>query len=167
MSLPSFSLGGSGEACHLLSPIPTCHVCGSHHPARFENGFGWISILGQVYNILTVIYSSHVYTYVHMFHFSRSRAHLSSVPLLWHCHCGFDSFQPQTGADQLQPAAPGTQSLTWGNMTATCSEHVQSVNEYPEYLTDLTDLTDLRHALLYSELVSLEWCWMATDWAQR
>ena len=31
-------------------------------PARFENGFGWISILGQVYNILTVIYSSHVFT---------------------------------------------------------------------------------------------------------
>ena len=60
---------GSGEACHLLSPIPTCHrdapnlmVCGSHHPARFETVM-WISILGQVYNILTVIYSSHMFTF--------------------------------------------------------------------------------------------------------
>ena len=117
----------------------------------------WISILGQVYNILTVIYSSHMFTFfifrgqeltLALFLYSGT----ATVVLILSSHK-----LVRINYNQLRQEL----KLTWdSNMTATCSEHVQSVNEY---LTDLTDLTDL-HALLYSDLVSLEWCWMATDW---
>ena len=119
----------------------------------------WISILGQVYNILTVIYSSHMFTFfifrgqeltLALFLYSGT----ATVVLILSSHK-----LVRINYNQLRQEL----KLTWdSNMTATCSElcDVQSVNEY---LTDLTDLTDL-HALLYSDLVSLEWCWMATDW---
>ena len=76
----------------------------------------WIRKTGQAYSIPHLQFARvHICSHwLRLCLLSRSRAHLGSVPLLWHCHYCFDSLQPQAGADQLQPAAPGTQTADMG-----------------------------------------------------